>query len=368
MMMVLLSPKKLKAVSIFYFALLLLSQLSQDRAAAESIAMRHQQEEPEPAGTSATDRQVWAWASWPYGRAAMIQQLHDYPDLFDGIEAFCGCYFTQTGIFMNETVAKGCMPLIKAAKDTNTKVQLMIGGIVPEDEDVGPFVDRALALSTYFGGLDGFSLDDETDCAPRAKTAEFEQFMVFHNAFSKGLKKHGFLLTSAIQAIFGIESTPGNQPCARVPADYVFDEQVAGSVASADLQKWLVMDTYYYTMGRFLTTLDWHVQNIPSKKLAIGMSNREELTVDDLTGRFYAIDKAGIDWINMFMMPISDAFLPFLQRWKTNCAGCGVQTILGCYDMDIECNYDDHREASSEDQMFESLLGLHNLLQEQDKR
>jgi hypothetical protein len=160
--------------------------------------------------------------------------------------------------------------------------------------------------------------------------------------------------------MFGIQNTPGNLPCAKVPADYSFDEQVAGALASANLQKWLVMDTYYFTMGRFLTTLDWHVENIPSEKLAIGMMNRDDLTVDDLTGRFYAIDKAGVDWINMFAMPVSDAFLPFLQRWKTQCVGCGTQTILGCYDMDIECNYDDVRVASSreEEPTFESSWGL----------
>jgi hypothetical protein len=97
---------------------------------------------------------------------------------------------------------------------------------------------------------------------------------------------------------------------------------------------------------RFLTTLDWHVQNIlPLEKLPIGMTNRDDLTVDDLTGRFYAIDKAGIDWINMFTMPISDAFLPFLQRLKARCAGCGVQTILGFYDMDIHStSYDGDQE------------------------
>lgn len=295
---------------------------------------------------------------------ARVQQLYDYPDLFDGIQIFCGCSFSSTGLELNETAAKKCFPMIQAAKDTNTKVQLVILGTVPEDEDATMFVNQALKMSEYFGGLDGFSFDDETDCAPRAKTDEFEQWMAFHNAFARGLEEHGFTLTSAIQAAFGIQTTPGNMPCAKVPADFRFDEQVAGALASANLQKWLVMDTYYFTMGRFLTTLDWHVTYIPSEKLAIGMMNRDDLSVDDLTGRFYAIDKAGVDWINMFVMPIRDAFIPFLQRWKTRCVGCGTQTILGCYDMDIECNYsDDTRVASREEgRMVESSLDQEKVL------
>lgn len=141
----------------------------------ESIIVRHQDDRSKP-----RDRQVWAWAAgWRVPRKAKIQQLYDYPDLFDGIEVFCGgCSFAANGLQpRNETKAKDCSMLIQAAKETNTKVQLVITGRAPDSEDVGPFVQQGFELSSYFGGVDGFSLDDETDCAPRAKTDEFEKWV-----------------------------------------------------------------------------------------------------------------------------------------------------------------------------------------------
>lgn len=338
--------KKLPTAPLLFFALfLVLSQRSNHCAASATSRKEHDVVQT----TQSNDRQVWAWATTSerfFPNKTMddlVQQLYDYPDLIDGLQLFCGCYFNNetTGLsIINETLVDKCRPLLHAARETNTKVQLMIGNKVPDTMNPVKLVHEALAINDkYFDGqLNGFSFDDESSCAPRATTGEFEKFTKFQNEFANELEVYGLSLTSAIQAVFGIQNDESNDPCAKVPAAYPFDERVAQSLASSSSSAtWLVMDTYYYTTGRFLTTLDWHVQTIPIERLGIGMMNRADLSIDDLTARFYAIDRADISWINIFLMPIDEKFLPFLQRWKTRCAGCGKQTILGCYDMDIAC-------------------------------
>jgi hypothetical protein len=71
--------------------------------------------------------------------------------------------------------------------------------------------------------------------------------------------------------------------------------------------------------------------------------NRDDLLEDELVARFYALHESNVEWINVWRMPIDDKFLPYMQRWKAHCRGCGEQISLGCFDMTIECNfYDDH--------------------------
>ena len=287
-------------------------------------------------------RQVWAWASYNIHSEETIQQLYNstWNPVVDGIQAACGCRFTDTGISFNDTIWAACAPLFRAAKETNTKFQLWIAGNIPEQADVTVFIRDALDLYHHLG-VDGFSIDDEQDCAPRATTDKFETWITWQNTFAAALlQDYGIPVTSAVQALFAInDNTPDNDPCAKAPSAYTLDTRVVELLQKATLQKWLVMDTYYFTTGRFLGALDWHTTYIPKKTLAMGMMNRDDLTDDDLVARFHAIDKSGVvDWINIFIMPISDAFLPYLERWKTHCAGCGKQTILGCYDMSIECN------------------------------
>jgi hypothetical protein len=304
-------------------------------------------------------REVWGWASFSMDLPAIARQLHQHPKLFDGIQIICGATFHDNGITFNETTWNECQPIIDAVVQTETKFQLWIVGPVPPlaHSNPQPFVDDAIAirdrileLTTDTSTLqssptflfDGFTLDDERDCAPRATLKEFEEWMVFHNAFGRGLIQHNLTLTSAVQALFAIEDTPGNLPCQNVPSSYQYNPTMTQLLHNATLTKWLVMDTYYFSSGRFMGSLDWHVENIPLSTLAIGMMNRADLTVDDLTARFYAIDKAGISWINMWHYPVDDMFLPFLNRWKSYCDGCGVQTILGCYDMDIKCSNEEN--------------------------
>jgi hypothetical protein len=298
-------------------------------------------------------RQVWAWASGSQFRDEGIQQLHNssWHSVIDGVQAWCGCEFTNTGLLFNQTSWNTCLPLIEAAKDAGSKFQIVISGVVPEAaiKDPTPFIDDAIEWARLHPELDGFSIDDERDCAPRSTVFELEGWVAFHDAFAEGLRSHGLHVTSAVQAMFGIQNEADNKPCLfppygdkqRLPSEYDFVRRVPDLMGRSSIQKWLIMDTYYYSTGHFLTTLDWHLKHVSNDKLAVGISNlinyRDHWTIDELQARFYAIDRSGIDWINIFMLPINDEFLPFLKRWKSFCQGCGKQPTLGCYDFDVEC-------------------------------
>ena len=61
-------------------------------------------------------------------------------------------------------------------------------GEVPEDADAAASTTNAIALAEAYD-LDGFSLDDEHDCAPRSTLDRFQTWVSFVNAWSDGL--HG---------------------------------------------------------------------------------------------------------------------------------------------------------------------------------
>mmetsp|Transcript_52781 Transcript_52781/g.78876 ORF Transcript_52781/g.78876 Transcript_52781/m.78876 type:complete len:186 (-) Transcript_52781:733-1290(-) len=159
--------------------------------------------------------------------------------------------------------------------------------------------------------------------------------------------------------MFGIQDVPYNpycgpnhthspscgQACKYLPRDYLFEPRVAELLSSTELDRWLVMDTYYFTTGRFLGSLAWYLEYAgPLEKIGIGVMNRPgvtndtPLTEDGMVARFHAMSSNNVEWINFFILPADDQWLPYLRRWKTYCAGCGNQIILGCYDMSVPCN------------------------------
>jgi hypothetical protein len=301
-------------------------------------------------------RQVWAWATLlPEYRDKAIQQLTNssWTSILDGIQAWCGCQFTDTGLFFNQTEWEDCLPLRQAAISSGLKFQLVIVGTVPRNaiRDPTPYIRDAIDLFHRHPDIDGFSIDDERDCAPRSTVNELEGWIAFHDAFAEGLSRHGLQITSAVQAMFGIQDHDvNNQPCLfppynepiKLPAYYDFVPRVPELMSQSTIQKWLVMDTYYYSTGHFLTTLDWHTNHVANEILAVGMSNlinsRDCWTSDELQARFYAIHRSGVDWINIFILPVNDDFFHYLKRWKTQCRGCGKQPILGCFDLDVICD------------------------------
>lgn len=140
--------------------------------------------------------------------------------------------------------------------------------------------------------------------------------------------------------MFGIqEDNKGeNDPCQKKPSAYPLNLDVIDLVQNATIDRWLIMDTYYFSTARFLGALDWYAKYVPLRKLGIGLENRTVFSEDELVSRFHALHRYSVDWINIWMMPIDEKFLPYLQRWKTFCRGCGKQSILGCFDMTIQCN------------------------------
>jgi hypothetical protein len=306
----------------------------------------------------------------------------------------CGAAFTDTGgVRFNETLFRDSCgaPILNAIQqqqqlDTTTsmiKVQLWITGALPVDAMAHNHNHNLHALGSdirkiydiikrdYGFELDGISLDDESHCAPAANATAFGEWVKLQSRLAMALKTHihpNFHVTSAVQALFGIQNKGRDkESCAQLPSSYPVDRTVTDILSNTNndnndndnnnrddtdetaqevvLQKWLVMDTYYFSTARFLSALDWYSAYIPHGQLAIGLQNRTHFSEDELVTRFHALDKANVDWINIFMLPIDDKFLEYLKRWKTHCRGCGQQRLLGCYDMSIiSCNSDTNFE------------------------
>ena len=300
-----------------------------------------------------SERTVWAWTAGS-DPAAAAQQLRNesWNTIIDGIQAFCGMSFRPDGmgLILNESRWDSCYDMRQAARDNGVKFHVCISGKVPDQVSASHVVNAAVQFAREHHGVGGFSLDDEYDCAPRSTFDRFESWMDWVNDFSRGLHAEGLQVSAAVQAMFGIQDVPYqpncgpnktaaecSQACRNRPQEYALERRVGHLMSLSDVDRWLEMDTYYFSTGRFLDTLQWHLEQVRLDKLGVGMMNRDDLTLDGLQARFHAIDKSGVDWINMFLLPLNDEFLPWLKRWKTKCAGCGVQPILGCYDMDVPC-------------------------------
>jgi len=297
-------------------------------------------------------RTVMAWAN---GHPSVVSQLQNasWSSVFDGVQAFCGVNFRSDGydLQVNMTKWQECSALCETTKNLGIKFHVVIEGKVPDEakDNLHRLIDGAVSFARMWG-IDGFSLDDEYDCAPRSTLDRLERWMTYVNAFAQGLHNAGLELSAAVQAMFGIQDVPYNpyckhnasaaecsQACRDPPSKYALEPRVTQLLSESVVDRWLEMDTYYFSTGRFLNTLDWYAKNVPQSKLGVSMMNRDDLSDDGLLARFHAIDKSGVDWINIFMLPADDMFLPFLKRWKSYCAGCGVQSELGCYDLTVPC-------------------------------
>eukprot|EP00567_Pseudictyota_dubia_P010424 CAMPEP_0197441876 /NCGR_PEP_ID=MMETSP1175-20131217/8025_1 /TAXON_ID=1003142 /ORGANISM="Triceratium dubium, Strain CCMP147" /LENGTH=351 /DNA_ID=CAMNT_0042972233 /DNA_START=72 /DNA_END=1127 /DNA_ORIENTATION=+ len=297
-------------------------------------------------------RTIMAWATADLAAAEQIRNA-TWRGIFDGVHAFCGATVRPdgTGIDLNQSQWNECSPLYRSVRESGMKFYLVVGN-VPEGaiSKPGPVISAAMDLASKYD-LDGFSLDDEYDCAPRSTLDRLRAWVKFVDEFAEALHSVGLKLSAAVQAMFGVQNVPYHphcgpnktpaecsQACDKHPSQYPLDLEVTQLMSESRIDRWLEMDTYYFTTGRFLNALDWYVDNVAKDKLGLAMMNRDDLTEDGLLARFYAIDKSGVEWINIFLLPASDIFLPLLKRWKTRCAGCGVQSVLGCYDLTIPCN------------------------------
>lgn len=297
-------------------------------------------------------RVVMAWASPNQSGSAAQLKNKSWEGIFDGIQAFCGVGFEPngTGLTVNQTQWKACSDLRNAAIESDIEFHLCIAGQVPDAAISAPhaLIKKIITLAKE-NKIKGISLDDEYDCAPRSTLDRFEKWVGFVDILTEQLHHIGLQVSAAVQAIYGIQEVPYqphcgpnkspsdcSQACNRNPGEYPLEEKVISLASNSKIDRWLEMDTYYFTTGRFLGALDWYLQHIPREKLGIGLRNRNDLSMDGLTARFYAMDR--IDWINVFILPANDEWLEFLRRWKTQCAGCGVQSTLGCYDLSLSCD------------------------------
>ena len=299
------------------------------------------------------DRKVMAWATGSNPLAAKQLRNATWSGVFDGVQAFCGASFRSDGlgIEIDDTSWDHCQDLYHAVKDTGAEFHLVLGN-VPDVVvyNPQPAIDSAVNLAKELG-LDGWSLDDEYDCAPRSTLDRFRDWVGFVDSFAFALHSHGLVLSAAVQAMFGIQDVPYqpdcgpnktaadcSQACDRLPSQYPLESEVIKLMSKSKIDQWLFMDTYYFTTARFLDALDWYTDNVNNDRLGMAMMNRDDITDDGLLARFYAIhSKAAMNWINIFLLPADDMFLYYLKRWKSNCRGCGVQSSLGCFDLTVPC-------------------------------
>ena len=94
---------------------------------------------------------------------------------------------------------------------------------------------------------------------------------------------------------------------------------------------------YYFGTSRYLDALDWYTNSVALDRLGVAVMNRNDISEDGYLARFHALEKSGASWLNIFMLPASDAWLPYLRRWKTRCAGCPNAGLLSCYEPTAKC-------------------------------
>ena len=304
-----------------------------------------------PAILSSSSRTVMAWTVPNNGAAAQLRNT-SWANIFDGVQAGgCGIEFYPdgSGMYVNVTKWNGCLDLHKAVREKGGKFNAWIGA-PPAQAIINPtnVLRDALALAKSLD-LDGFSIDDETDCSPRSTLERFENWMTFINIFSNGLHAKGLTLSAAVQAMFGIQDVPYkplctppqnpscSQACNQAPYAYPNEPKVIELMNNSTIDRFLEMDTYYFGTARFLGALDWYTENVALNKLGVAVMNRKDISAEGLVARFHAIEKSKADWINVFLLPANDEWLPYLKRWKTSCVGCGVNTVLGCYDLSVDC-------------------------------
>ena len=71
---------------------------------------------------------------------------------------------------------------------------------------------------------------------------------------------------------------------------------------------------------------------VSPEHLSVGMSSEEAPpTRDGFIARFEALRLYKISDVTMFMMPTAEAWMPYLRKWKNDCAGCPAGGALSCW-------------------------------------
>lgn len=302
-------------------------------------------------------RRVYAWAD---GSPAAVTQWKNvsWAGIFDGVHALCGMAFVartpdSVELVVNDTIFDACRPLLAAVHATGGRFEVWTNGIPPacltSPAAAASAASSAARVAAAYG-IDGLSLDDESDCAPRSTLSNFTAWSAVVDGIAAALAAEGRTLSAAVQALFGIQDVPYaplcqppdapqcSQACVLPPWGYKPNAEVV-RLLQASFVKFLVMDTYYFSLARFLNALDWYVSAVPADRLSIAAMNRDDLSPDDYAGRFHALSRAspGVEQFNLFMLPAADAWLPWLHKWKTQCATCPNAGVLSCFEPSLTC-------------------------------
>ena len=255
----------------------------------------------------------------------------------------CGWRIVDDVITLNnsEWESKACQSVVNVIMDKDIDLHIWLGGVTNEIvKSPEKFIDSANKLLKTQPFIKGIHFDDETECAPRANIKNFTLWLDFMNLFSEEMHKEHVLVTAAVQALFGIEDVQylHNYPCLKDPWKYKTNKTLVDVLQHMKVDRFLEMDTYYFTLSRFLNALDWYSKHIPLDKLGVTVANRDVNPLpnaDEYLARVYAIDKSSANWWNFFDLPIDDEWLEWAWRWKTKCSGC---PNMSCYDLSVSCN------------------------------
>lgn len=293
------------------------------------------------------DRTVGAWLPVKESNyEQIVNQLSNttsWGGIIDVVQILgCGWKITGDVVTVNKTEweSKACKSVINVLSKSNIDIHIWLGGVSNKIvESPKNFIDSVQTLIKSEPMIRGIHFDDETECAPRATLKNFTQWLDFMNAFSEEMHKEEVMVTAAVQAIFGIEDAPylPNYPCIKEPWEYKTNETLVKIIQNMKVDRFLEMDTYYFTLARFLNALDWYTKYIPLDKVGVAVANRDVNPLensDEYLARVHAIEKSNTDWWNFFDLPIDNEWLEWAWRWKTKCSGC---PNLSCFDLSISC-------------------------------
>ena len=289
---------------------------------------------------------AWLWAKSENFEQIKYQLVNasSWGGLLDVVQVGgCGWAIDGGVMMINKTLwdSVECRTVLEALIERNIDVHMWVGG-VPNEIFAQPekFTNSVRELLKKYNFVKGIHFDDETECAPRANIHDFKSWLEFMNIFSDRMHELKVQVTVAVQAIFGIENVPyeHNHPCLRAPWKYKTDPELIQLLPQMRVDRFLEMDTYYFTLARYLNALDWYVESMPIEKLGVAVANHDVnplSNADEYLSRVYALDKTNVDWWNFYALPIDENWLEWAWRWKTRCMGC---PNLSCFDLDVQCS------------------------------
>jgi hypothetical protein len=272
-------------------------------------------------------KRILAWTSPSSSELAAKQMLNEsWKGLFTGYMGFCGTDFATDGsISFNKTTYHGCSAIRTAVVENHLEFHMCLGTVPPSAINNPQItIDSAVKLALA-NNWSGYNIDDESHTAPRGTVETFTAWVEFINAFANGLHNNGLQLTADVQSV-------------TLPWNYSPAPELTRLLTSSTIDRWINMDTYYFSTGRFLDALDYYSKTaMKSEKCGVGMMNRKDITYDGYQARFHAIQTSGVIELDMFIAPISDAFLPYLWKFKTGCQGCTNGGTLTCWS-NLQCH------------------------------